>query len=86
MLPADPDHLTVSRMPLIAVSLVTPRRHGMLRRWLSRVLGQTHRDLVVKVVNDDPDHHAVGQIVRSFEMGRNMRRASSYPGGVPERS
>lgn len=47
----------------IAVFVVTYRRHEMLRRALSSVLAQTHSNIVVKVVNDDPDDAEVGRIV-----------------------
>lgn len=49
--------------PLVAVYLVTYRRHAMLRRSLASVLAQTHRNVRVHVVNDDPDDPEVGQIV-----------------------
>jgi hypothetical protein len=50
-------------MPIVAVYLVTYRRHAMLRRSLASVLAQTHRNLRVHVVNDDPEDAEVGDIV-----------------------
>ncbi len=49
--------------PLVTVYLVTYRRHAMLRRSLASVLAQTHRNVRVHVVNDDPNDPEVGQIV-----------------------
>lgn len=47
----------------VGIFIVTYRRHDMLRRALSSVLAQTHRDILVKVVNDDPEDEAVEGIV-----------------------
>lgn len=47
----------------VAVFVVTYRRHVMLRRALASVLAQSHRDIVVKVVNDDPEDGEVARIV-----------------------
>jgi glycosyltransferase involved in cell wall biosynthesis len=52
---------------LIAVYIITYRRHDMLRRAIASVLNQTHRNIVVKVVNDDPTDSAVLEIVRGFD-------------------
>src|ERR1700730_797522 len=49
--------------PLIAVYVVTYRRHAMLRRALDSVRRQTYKNIVVKVVNDDPEDAEVGRIV-----------------------
>jgi len=38
----------------------------MLRRSIESVLRQTHRNLTLQVVNDDPEDHAVEEIVASF--------------------
>ncbi len=51
---------------LIAVYLVTYHRHEMLRRALASVIAQTHRNLVVRVVNDDPYDGVVAEIVEAF--------------------
>ena len=51
---------------MIAVYIVTCRRHAMLRRAISSVVNQTHASIVVKVVNDDPADEMVAQIVREF--------------------
>jgi glycosyltransferase involved in cell wall biosynthesis len=48
---------------VIAVYLVTYRRHEMLRRSLASVLAQTHRNVRIHVINDDPDDPEVGHIV-----------------------
>ena len=53
--------------PLIAVYIVTFRRHQMLRRAIASVLAQTYAHIVVKVVNDDPDDNAVEDIVRGAD-------------------
>lgn len=53
--------------PLIAVYIVTFRRHQMLRRAISSVIGQTHKNIVVKVVNDDPADSVVPEIIREFD-------------------
>jgi hypothetical protein len=52
--------------PLIAVYLVTFHRHWMLTRALASILAQTHTNLIVRVVNDDPDDRAVVNIVQGF--------------------
>ena len=49
--------------PLIAVYLITYRRNELLRRALASVLSQTHTNIAVKVVNDDPEDEAVARIV-----------------------
>ena len=54
------------RSPLIAVYIVTFRRHQMLRRAIASVAAQTHAKMVVKVVNDDPADEMVAEIVREF--------------------
>ena len=40
--------------PLVAVYVVTFRRHQMLRRAIASVVAQTYAN-AVKVVNDDPE-------------------------------
>jgi hypothetical protein len=55
---------------LVAVYIVTYRRHTMLRRSIASVLAQTHADLKLWVVNDDPADAAVAEIVASFEDSR----------------
>jgi hypothetical protein len=52
--------------PLVAVYIVTYRRHVLLRRSIASVLCQSHRNLRVHVVNDDPDDPEVEKIVGSF--------------------
>jgi hypothetical protein len=52
--------------PLVAVYVVTFRRHDMLRRAISSVLDQTHKNISVKVVNDDPMDPVVPEIVHEF--------------------
>ncbi|MBB5751875.1 glycosyltransferase family 2 protein [Prosthecomicrobium pneumaticum] len=59
--PGDP-----SGADLVAVYIVTYRRHEMLRRAIASVLAQTHTMLLVKVVNDDPADGEVGDIIESF--------------------
>jgi len=59
---------------LVAVYIVTFRRNEMFRRALRSVLGQTHRNIVVRVVNDDPADEAVENIVREA----NDSRARMY--------
>ena len=54
------------RSPLIAVYIVTFRRHQMLRRAIASVAAQTHAKMVVKVVNDDPADEMVAEIVHEF--------------------
>ena len=49
--------------PLVAVYLVTYRRPEMLKRALASALGQTHRNIIVRVVNDDPADPSVGEII-----------------------
>jgi glycosyltransferase involved in cell wall biosynthesis len=49
--------------PRIAVYLITFKRHDMLRRSLRSALAQTHRNLVVRVVNDDPSDAGVQAIL-----------------------
>jgi glycosyltransferase involved in cell wall biosynthesis len=41
-------------MSSVTVIIVTWRRHEMLRRAIRSALDQTHRDLSILVVNDDP--------------------------------
>jgi hypothetical protein len=50
----------------VAVYIVTYRRHDMLKRSIDSVLRQTHKNIVLNVVNDDPDDQDVGWIVDSF--------------------
>lgn len=57
----------MSSEPLIAVYLVTYRRHGMLRRSLKSALDQTYRNIVVRVVNDDPSDTLVNAIVEEAQ-------------------
>lgn len=52
--------------PMIAVYVVTYRRHQLLRRAIASVLAQTHRNLRLLVVNDDPDDAVVAQILADF--------------------
>lgn len=52
--------------PLIAVFIVTFRRHELLRRAIASVAAQTYANTVVKVVNDDPEDEVVAEIVREF--------------------
>jgi glycosyltransferase involved in cell wall biosynthesis len=49
----------------VAVYIVTYRRHEMLRRSIASVLAQTHRNLTVKIINDDPADGAIPQIIES---------------------
>jgi glycosyltransferase involved in cell wall biosynthesis len=56
--------------PTIAVYIVTYRRHQMLKRAIKSVLAQTHSQLCLRVVNDDPADEAVGEIVDSFHNPR----------------
>jgi hypothetical protein len=42
----------------------------MLRRAIASVLAQTHRNIVVKVINDDPADHEVSRIVSSNDDDR----------------
>lgn len=51
----------------VAVYIVTWRRHQMLKRAIASVLAQTHGDLLLKIVNDDPDDAEVSRIIESFE-------------------
>lgn len=50
----------------VAVYVVTYRRHDMLRRAIRSVLDQTHFNLVVHVINDDPGDAIVDAIVAGF--------------------
>lgn len=50
----------------VAVYVVTYRRHKMLRRAITSVLNQTHTDIALYVVNDDPDDLEVDRIVDEF--------------------
>lgn len=54
------------RPPLIAIYVVTFRRHGMLRRAIASVLAQTYRNIIVKIINDDPADCQVETIGREF--------------------
>jgi glycosyltransferase involved in cell wall biosynthesis len=56
--------------PKVAVYLVTHRRHALLKRALASVLAQSHRDLMVRVVNDDPSDREVERIIASAEDNR----------------
>lgn len=56
----------VEPSPLIGVYIVTYRRHEMLRRAISSVLAQTHRNMRINVVNDDPEDLEVATIVQEF--------------------
>jgi glycosyltransferase involved in cell wall biosynthesis len=47
----------------VAVYVVTYRRHHMLKRAIQSVLQQTHSNLVLHVVNDDPADQEVDSIV-----------------------
>ncbi|MCP4309310.1 MAG: glycosyltransferase family 2 protein [bacterium] len=58
------------REPLITVYIVTFRRHQMLRRAIASVLNQTHRDFVVKVINDDPTDDGVRSIINEIDSKR----------------
>ena len=53
--------------PLIAVYIVTFRRHELLRRAIASAAAQTYANTVIKVVNDDPDDELVAEIVRDFD-------------------
>jgi glycosyltransferase involved in cell wall biosynthesis len=64
--PACVDGDRAGTRPLVAVYVVTYRRHEMLRRAIASVLAQTHEHLLVYVVNDDPADAAVGSIVEAF--------------------
>lgn len=50
----------------VAVYVVTYRRHDMLKRSIGSVLQQTHKEIVLKVVNDDPADQEVARIVDEF--------------------
>lgn len=63
-LPAEPGNGKTS--PLISVYIVTYRRHEMLRRAISSVLAQTHKRLLAKVINDDPQDAEVATIIEQF--------------------
>lgn len=49
----------------VAVYIITFRRPQLLRRALSSVLMQTHRNLRVVVINDDPEDTEVADIIRA---------------------
>ena len=49
--------------PLVHVYLITYRRPLLFRRALASILGQTYRNIVVKIINDDPDDKRVLEIV-----------------------
>jgi len=66
--PSAPDLQEPSQ--LITVYIVTYRRHEMLRRAISSVLAQTHQNLQVKVVNDDPGDPEVASIIEEFKDAR----------------
>lgn len=53
-------------LDLVAVYIVTYRRHHMLRRAIKSVLAQTHDRIRVKVVNDDPADAEVSNIIAGF--------------------
>ena len=50
---------------LVAVYIVTFRRHAMFRRALASVIAQTHENLIVRVVNDDPSDREVRLLIDS---------------------
>ena len=52
--------------PLVAVYLVTFRRHELLKRSIASVLAQSHRNVRLRVVNDDPADDALAGIVANF--------------------
>ena len=52
--------------PLVAVYVVTFRRHQMLRRAIASVVAQTHRNIVIKVINDDPEDGDVLHIIHEI--------------------
>lgn len=54
-------------MSSVTVIIVTWRRHEMLRRAIRSALDQTHRDLSILVVNDDPDDSHVAEIISDFD-------------------
>ena len=58
--------LTEGNQPTIHVYIITYRRHLMLKRAITSVQRQTYRNIAVKIVNDDPEDHAIIDIVKEF--------------------
>ncbi|MBX9741896.1 MAG: glycosyltransferase [Beijerinckiaceae bacterium] len=58
------------RNSIVVIYLVTHRRSEMFRRALDSVLAQTHANLRVRVVNDDPADSAVERIIAEAKDGR----------------
>jgi len=56
----------IGEKPLIAVYIVTYRRHDMLRRALASVQAQTYRNIVVRIINDDPADRRVQEIIEEL--------------------
>ena len=63
---SDSDKSAKPAGPAVAVYLVTYRRHALLQRSIASVLSQTHRNLRLYVVNDDPADGEVAQILAAF--------------------
>jgi len=60
----------VEAPPRIRVYVITFRRHALLKRALESVLGQTHRNFEVLVINDDPEDTEVEKIVDALADSR----------------
>jgi hypothetical protein len=52
-----------SDQPLIEVYVITFRRAQLLKRALSSVLNQTYPNILVKVINDDPEDSQVSDVI-----------------------
>lgn len=53
-------------MATVVVYIVTHRRHEMLKRAIASVVTQTHQNLTIQVVNDDPGDLEVERIIDGF--------------------
>lgn len=70
-------------MTKVAIYLVTYRRPALLKRALKSILVQTHRDFVVRVVNDDPADKRVDQVLDDLPDARvGLFQPAARRGGV----
>jgi glycosyltransferase involved in cell wall biosynthesis len=65
-----PNDATDASEALIHVYLITYRRPLLFKRALASVLEQTYRNILVKIINDDPDDKAVFEIVSALNHPR----------------
>jgi glycosyltransferase involved in cell wall biosynthesis len=66
----DKTLMTAAELPTISVVIVTFSRYAILHRAIESVKNQTYKNIIVRVVNDDPDDLVADDIVASFKDDR----------------